>query len=992
MPDLASPRVFALPCGVDYPAALIAGLAERLPVDDPTAWARATIYVSSGRMLRRIREVFDHGPPRLLPRLRLVSDLADVAGSPDIPRAMPPLHLKLDLAQLILSLIESQPDLAPRSAAFDLAESLAALIDEMHGEGVGPDALAALDVGAFADHWKRGRAIVEAAFTHFGETDDRLAGAEARRRLIVATLATRWQDDPPKDPIIIAGSTGSRGATRLLMEAVARLPQGYVVLPGFDFDQPYPVWTALDRELAGEDHPQFRFRKLMTELEMSPEDVHPWSDARPSTAARNRVISLALRPAPVTDQWRIEGRKLTHLAEATARMTLVEAPSQRAEAVAIALRLRQAIEDGQSAALISPDRMLTRRVTAALQRWNIEPDDSAGEPLHQAAPGRFLRHVAGLMETVPDLPALLILLKHPLTASTDGLRGPHLRWTRELELYLRKHAVQRPAETDLLAWVDTARVKDGRADWAAWLSGILGSVSRGAEAGLGMHVAHHLALAERLASGPDSTGGGTLWQGRSGEQARLAMTDLQEAGGRGGALTARDYSNLLRSHLSGFNVLDPNRPHPGVMIWGTLEARVGGADLTILGGLNDGTWPDLPAPDTWLNRQMRHDVGLLLPDRRIGLAAHDFQQAVAASEVMLTRPVRDEDAETVPSRWVNRLTNLLSGLGEDGTVALSAMRDRGQGWLRMAAVLDQPETTVPLSRRPAPCPPLVARPRQLSVTRITQLIRDPYAIYARHVLRLKRLDPLVPAPDARLRGLALHDIMEGFLDARAVWRGDRKAARACLSEVAWRVLSGATPQPSMQMLWHARLMGVADRLIDGEFDRLAAGEPVLTEDWGRLGLSELDFTLIARPDRIDRLHAGGYAIYDYKSGQPPTGEMVKHFDKQLPLEAAMLERGGFGGLEPGPITALGYIALGASGKDRMLKLDDADDGPLIDVTWDRLHDLIRRYGQRTQGYTAIRAAQLTTYAGDYDHLSRFGEWDLTDPADPVLVGNAEEET
>jgi RecB family exonuclease len=323
-------------------------------------------------------------------------------------------------------------------------------------------------------------------------------------------------------------------------------------------------------------------------------------------------------------------------------------------------------------------------------------------------------------------------------------------------------------------------------------------------------------------------------------------------------------------------------------------------------------------------------------------------------------------------------------LGSEGSDALKAMQARGAHWLALADEMECPAARVPAAIRPSPRPPVSSRPRQLSVTRITELIRDPYAIYARHILRLRKLDPLSPEPDARVRGMALHQIMERFLDVRDSWRDDVMAARHRLSTIARETLAEAIPQPSMQALWHARLMAAADRLVDGEIARLAKGEPVLVEDWGRLILPDLDFRLVARPDRIDRLSAGGYAIYDYKSGNPPTKDMVKHFDKQLPLEAAMLENDAFTGLS-GEVSALGYVAIGASGQDRMLDLEDTD-GRLPEVTLEGLRELIGRYATRAQGYTAIRAAQTMRFSGDYDHLARYGEWDLTDDPVPLIVG------
>jgi RecB family exonuclease len=466
------------------------------------------------------------------------------------------------------------------------------------------------------------------------------------------------------------------------------------------------------------------------------------------------------------------------------------------------------------------------------------------------------------------------------------------------------------------------------------------------------------------------------------------MNELAAADGSGGALGDRDYGNLLRSHLNGFAVQDPRGPHPGVMVWGTLEARVQTVGLTILAGLNDGIWPDLPAPDPWLNRELRAQAGLLLPDRRIGLAAHDFQMAIAAPHVVLTRARRDEEAETIPSRWLNRLTNLLNGMGSDGVAALQQMRDRGGAWLRLAGGLDRPAARVDPAPRPSPCPPIAMRPKQLAVTGITTLIRDPYAIYARYILRLRPLAALSPEPDAGVRGSALHRIMEAFIDARADWQDDPGAARARLSDIAREELARATPMPSMQALWHARLMQIADRVIDGEAARLAGGAPVLTERDGGWPLAGLDFRLTARPDRIDRLTDGTHAIYDYKSGAIPSLKEIRHFAKQLPLEAAILERGGFDGLGRGRVSAMGFISLGTSA-DQNVPVED-EGARLPDVTWEKLHALIAQYRRPDQGYTASRAAQSSRLSGDYDHLARFGEWDLTSEALRIPVGTEEE--
>lgn len=976
------PRLFALPPGADFPRLLVAGLLDRMAGKPPEALARVTLYVNTRRMQRRIREVFDASGARLLPRLRLVTDLgADPLA--DLAPAIPPLRRRLELAQLVKGLVEREVDFAPGSAVHDLADSLAALMDEMQGEGVAPEAL---DRPALAEnhaaHWERSLRFIRIVARYFGA--DAAPDAEARQRRVIEALAARWEREPPGAPVVVAGSTGSRGATALFLRAVARLPQGAVVLPGYDFDMPAPVWDSLEAGPApAEDHPQYRFRRLVSDLGLSHRDVAPWTPDAPPSPPRNRLLSLAFRPAPVTDQWMTEGPALTAIPEATEALSLIEAPDPRAEAVAIALALREAAENGTRAALISPDRLLTRRVAAALGRWGVLPDDSAGQPLALSPPGRFLRHVAALAGRRVTMEALLTLLKHPLTATGAAERGPHLRFTRELELHLRRRGPAFPDRAALAAWAARGP-EDGRAAWADWLGAALDGVDgAAAEAPLSACVETHLARAEAIAAGPGGTSEASgLWREAAGAEALRVMADLRREAVHGGHYSPADYADLVTSLFQAASARQAETPHPTVAIWGTLEARVQGADLVILGGLNEGVWPEAPPPDPWLSRQMRQKAGLLLPERRIGLSAHDFQQAAGAPRVILSRARRDAEAETVPSRWLNRLTNLLGGLDANGgPEALEAMRQRGRQWLALASALETPPAKADSAPRPAPRPPVAARPRELPVTEISTLIRDPYAVYAKRILRLRKLDPIRPEPDARERGTALHKIVEGFVGGHPEAE-TAEEARDRLLRITDAVLSEEIPWPAARRLWRARIERIASAFVRAEAARLARGRPEMLEDPGSAALPDLGFTLTARPDRIDVLADGRVHIYDYKSGKPPTGAQQKAFDKQLLLEAAMAERGGFAKLGPREVEGATYIRLGGDGEEAAVEFEE----DTISQTWEGLHRLIASYLDRQQGYTSRRAVEKTRFVGDYDHLARHGEWETNAPPEPEDVG------
>ena len=594
------PRIWAMPPGADFPAHLVSGLRALLAPHPPQAASRLTLIVNTERMRRRVAALWAE-TPGLLPRIRLVTDLGRDTLLPGLPPAVPKLRRRLEIAQLVAGLMDRAPDIGPRAALYDLAESLATLLDEMQGEGVPPERIAALDVSDHSAHWQRTQAYLGIVAPLF--SDATAPDAEARQRAVVDRLAATWKTAPPPGPVIVAGSTGSRGTTQALMQAVARLPQGALVLPGFDFDLPAGVWAGMDDALTAEDHPQYRFHRLLAGLDMAPDDVRLWPGADAPSPDRNRLVSLSLRPAPVTDQWLTEGTGFRGIPQATAGMTLLEAPSPRAEALAIALILREAAEGNRVAALVTPDRLLARQVTAALDRWRIRPDDSAGRPLHLSAPGRLLGHVAQAMGARLSSEGLVALLNHPQVAGGAD-RLAHLRLTRALEIEFRQNGPPHPSPEGLAAWA-AARPDSGAAEWGLWLQGVLTEMAKGGVLPLETHVARHRALTETLAAGPGTTDPGRLWQDEAGARALEVIDDLAREAASGGAMGSADYRALVGTLLSQGQVRETAEVHPRIRIWGTLEARVQGADLVILGGLNDGVWPGAPKADPNLSHAAR---------------------------------------------------------------------------------------------------------------------------------------------------------------------------------------------------------------------------------------------------------------------------------------------------------------------------------------------------------------------------------------------------
>ncbi|MEM6306353.1 MAG: double-strand break repair protein AddB [Pseudomonadota bacterium] len=959
-----TPRIYGVQPGVDFAQALTVGLTACMQPHPPHMAGQIDLYLNTERMRRRVKHLYQTNPLTIIPNLKLVTELPLWAPH----KRQSPLGHMLEISDLVRPFLDAQPDLAGKSALYDLSNSLMDILDEMQIENVPFDTIAALDVTDESGHWDRALQFLQIVQTYLKDHNT-LTPAQIQRRATDA-LITAWAYDPPQQPVIVAGSTGSRGTTFDLMRAVATLPNGAIILPGFDFDLPTHVWDRLAQDPPNKDHPQYQFAKLLVNLDMTPDQVQGWSHLMPPAPARNVFTSLALRPAPVTHQWMEDGPKLQNLETAFDHVTWLEAPDQRAEAITIAAKLRQCLADGKTAAVVTPDRSLTRRIAAALHKWGITPDDSAGIPLSQSPPGRVLLHMVDVLKNGPALQDVLTVLKHPLVhTGTD--RGPHLKHTRDLELYARANGYSHLTPDILQDWGKGA---DDRLPWLAWYTATFAPPPQDA---MPLHNwATYLDQQATMASAggqddPDSQG--TLWAEEAGRETQAALQNIKDASDHTGDVSLFDFQIILRRVLQSGTVRQQSDPHPDITIWGALEARAQGADVTILAGLNETIWPATPNPDPWLNRRMRRAAGLLLPERNIGLSAHDFQISFASDEVWVARSMRAADAETVPSRWLNRFRNLLNGLTPHETnPLLNAMMARGQAWLAAAQTLETP-IQAEKAKRPAPCPPVSSRPKELPVTGITKLIRDPYAIYARYILGLRPLNPLTPEPNALMRGNIIHDILDDAMAHAPFATVDDGATT--LMNVAEQSFDKIAPWPTQRMLWLALIGANAPWFMGHEMHRQHNRLSVQREIRGKTYIPLLDFTLTAKADRID-LYPDGAHVYDYKTGAPPSkGE--QNFDKQLILEIEMLRRGAFNPVTPRTVMGGTYIGMGKNPIE-MPAAPDPD-------CWTNLQRLISAYQQPNQGFTARRALLKVTDFTDYDHLSRYGEWDTTDTPQKVVI-------
>lgn len=972
-PVTGRPRLFTLPAGQSFVDTLADTLLARAGAD-PLELAATLILVPTRRAARSLREAFlrrSRGQAVLLPRLRPLGDADEeeltLAGRDemiDLPPAIEPLTRKFLLARLVLQWWQARGEAADLGAAVAHAGELARLIDEMETEGADWAALDTVVPDALAGHWQATLDFLKiAARDYWPEIRDAHGAMDpaSRRNQLLLMQAEQWRRQPPAHPVIVAGSTGSIPATAHLMSVVARLPRGAVILPGFDTAMGDNDWAKLEPS-----HPQWTMREVLERLRAGRDDVGLWPDGGPvpPPTPRQALLAEAMAPAETTERWSATSRSLD-LGAALAGVTRIDAADSPAEARAIALLMREQLElPGHTAMLVTPDRNLARRVAAELSRWSVEIDDSAGKPLAASVPGAFLRLVLAMVAGGFAPLDLLACLKHPLAAL--GLpRGRMLRWLRLLERAvlrgirpapgldsLRTLAARLPPEvTDLIDRLERAclplitAMAEGHGDLAALVTA-------------------HVTAVEAIAGTDLAPGAEALWRGDAGEAAAGLIQDMLAAAATLGPMAAGDYPGLFET-LVGQAVVRPSHGlHPRLRILGPQEARLETADLVVLGGLNEGTWPMEPPADPWASRAMRRDLGLPPLEKRLGQAAHDFTSLAAAPRVVLTRAAKVDLSPTVQSRWLRRLEALVPPtLWQAGPApgwALSLDPGEGTPW---------PE--------PAPRPPVAARPLRFSVSDVELLVRDPYALYAKRVLRLAPLDPIDAPPGAADRGIIIHAVLDKFL--RHAMRGPLPPdAVARLEEIGEAEFAAYNDRPAVRSFWWPRFRAVARWFVIQENQRRAEGiEPLAVETKGEMVIAAggRDHVVTARADRIDGRPDGYAIVIDYKTGTPPKkAQMETGYRPQLPLEGAMIAMGGFPEVAARPIGAIEVWQLkGGQPPGQITVFGDRDAERLVDQAIGGVARLLARYADPRQPYLATPNPNQAAY-GEYDHLARVGEW------------------
>ncbi len=978
-----------MPSGVPFLEMLAKGLRKRFGDDLQSG----LILLPTRRAVRGMGEAFvmaaaeEDMQAALLPRLRPLADI-DPEEPPFEPgelvgKVRPAIDgtlRRFEMARIVAAYHERALDLPLDAAtALAMADPLLAILDD-----------AALEEAKLTESEAWARLIGEAA-KHFQDAatlykiiqdywparlvELNMEEPQTRKVKLLDALVAHWTDNPPDYPVIIAGSTGSLRATRRLMRLVASLPKGMVVLPGFQATDNDETWASID-----EQHPQFAMKLLIDSLGIDRSIIRNFvSDVVGETQkdnlrlARTRVLEEALVPASRTADWlkRIEKLETDFgkiiFDDAVKGLSLIEARSDAEEALAIALILREALEyPNKTAALVTPDQNLARRVRARLERWNVIVDMSQGEPLAETDIGVFLEAVLAVSQN-PDEPLeKAILFNHALTglgqSPADVLAAWHLIEHKiyRTERHDKDDLPDRAIEVDLLSALTPLIELDGNASAPIWASALISA-------------------AEQIAAQAEDDGSAVLWRGGAGENAARLLENIMVYGHHLPEVDARGFLRLMRQLMTGIVVRPRGGTHPRLSILGPLEARMLNADVIVLGGLNEGTWPATPSLGPFLSRGMRKDMKLSLPERRYGLAAHDFFELASNPTVYLTRSKRSDSGATIASRWVWRLQTLLQGaVGEKGVKSRLGTADH---YLLWAQKLDYvPADEVVTAKEPKPKPPkdkrwMTNKGRSLSITEVKTLIRNPYAIYGKHVLGLKRLGDLDQMNGPAEFGSAIHLGIENFLKANAapLTEPQDKALLSAFNEAfleyGYAEEFIAKEQARFEVIAKSLRIEMNKRALDGY-------EQKGLEVWGEANIPDRDFTIRGKMDYVER-GIEGYGFVDFKTGSPATDtEVAAGFDPQLPLAAFILREGGLKGHKPADTARLGYMRIKGSNDDFKYvpigKKKTVDE--LIEDSIETLTKLIDRYDDPVTPYESQVRSKYVHSFSDFDDLARRGEW------------------
>lgn len=839
--------------------------------------------------------------------------------------------------------------------AFSLASDLAGLIDTASNLGLSFDRLYDLVPEKYATHWQETLKLLKIITEFWPKILKERNAVDVCdfKKSLLYRQAELWQKKEETRPIIAAGITASFPAVVNLLQTVKELPNGEIYFAGIDFWADDTYWEAID-----ESHPQFELKELLQQLQIDRKQISNICEV--NDTKREQFISELMRPAVVSYAWRHIDKDFD-VSQISDNIQLLECQTQREEALAIALKMREVLNfPEKTAALVTYDRNLARRVASELERFDIKVDDSAGIPLSLTPVGIFLRLLAEAAQDLDSDTKFITLLKHPFMLFSQS-PADFRKNVYDYEISLRKKFAETGEELSLFV--------QGIRDELKVLHEQLNSSSVNFEDILRTHIQ----LAETLATSDKEDGSRILWKGNDGKSAASFITKVLESAKFLGEIKGSDYLLLFCELMSLESVRSNYGTHPRLSILGPIEARLCHFDYMILGELNEGIWPKAEKADMWMSRPMKKDFGFNLPEKNTGILAADLCVFLASKHVILTRAERIDGVPMKKSRWLLRMETVLNALGSDITFL------EQDNFMSFVGNLDRPEAYISLPP-PSPTPPVEARPHKLSASAVDLLVADPYSVFAKYILKLYPLDDLDIPPDQRDYGTLIHGIIEEFNNTYP--SSLPPSALDILLNIGEKHFSDAHIEQELKAFWWPKFVATAQvyLALDNREDVTFINNEISGEIMYELPNSKVTFT--AKADRIDVLKDGKINIIDYKTGKIPSKKQVQGGHAlQLLLEGLIATKGCFSNIQNKEVNKLIYWHLGSENSPKNTLSFGAADEDILKQSEEYLLKLVNTFDMETTPYLARPIPKYVSKNTDYVHLARVKEWSVQEEDD-----------
>ena len=920
--------------------------------NSPLNLANVTIFLPNRRACISLAEAFirlQGMKPSLLPQMQAIGDIKEdellLSGTDSadtfvtVPPAINPVERKLIFMKLILSRYsEFGLEKISLSQAYLLAEELGALIDKVCLQELSWDNLKNIVPDEYAFHWQETLKFLNIVTAYWPEIlkERGVIDSGTRKNNLIKKQCELWQKTKPSQHIIIAGTTAVSPAMKLFVKTVLDLNHGEVFLSGLDKYLEDDAWQKID-----ETHPQYELKQLLDYLQIDRSRVKDLCP--PQNPEREKFISEIMRPAVCSDQWRNLNNKIS--ATAVSGLKIVECKDTRSEALTISVLIRKCLETPEKTiALVTPDRNLARRTSNELLRWNIKIDDSAGLPLAQTNWGIFMRLLIAASSPNALKKEILSLCKTSLFLTTSFFNN-----TENLIRRLEKN-FWRQEQNDEEAKVFLDDIYQKLADFRAILSEKTQSLKQ--------ILITHITTAEKISS--------SLWQNDDGAAGSLFLSDWMEKAEILEEINPSDYLNFFEAMMTGQTIHPKQTSHPRIKILGPMEARLNHYDEIILGGFNEGIWPITPDADPWMSRPMKKNFGFELPEKQIGVLGLDFANLLGAKTVYITRADNQDGSPTVKSRWLMRLETVLQALG------ISKDLIQEKDCLHWAEELNKPSTIKPIDS-PAPTPPVSLRPRKLSASAVEKLIRDPYSVFAKYILKLTPLDELDQEESAIDFGNLVHQILEDF--GRLYPEKYPENAESILLEMGHIAFSKSSFSAEKQAFWQPKFNKIISWIVAYEKQYRQNIKHIHTEIWGNYIIDNAPagpFEIYAKADRVDETSDGQINIIDYKTGRGRKKKEVKAgYAPQLPIEGIIAANGGFDHVKAAPVNDLMYWRLG----NETITINAKEDN-VLDHVKENIIRLINSFDFESTPYLCNPNPKHASDYSDYEHLARVKEWSV----------------